>query len=501
MTDLNLKIGLEVLRSYRRLAYTPWYALAEFVDNSTQSYRDHKELLERAYKAEQTHLSVTIDYNRDAGRLVVSDNAMGMSFEELERALQIGKPPPNTSGRSQYGLGLKTAACWFGDKWSVRTKKLGELRGYVVTVDVDRVASGNQQSLPTEDFEAPASDHYTEIAISALHVKMQGRGLGKTRKTLSSMYRADIKRHHLKIIWEKELRWQEDLDFLELPDGTKQKRIEFKVGERTVRGWVSVLARGSSSRGNAGFALIRRGRLVRGAPESWRPEAIFGLGRNDLINQRVTGEINLDEFDVTHTKDDILWQDAEEDEVQDGIKERIDDVLRLAREYRHEKPKEQPSVDRKLAMDSAVQDTDLGPRMTAAGHAVEGILASLRPKAIEASYNSLLQSVARAEPLLSTEVVGGVRVNVITTTRLTSDGPYMIAQTAADGGWLLVVNAAHPVCAMLDDVEALRVHVQHAVADGLVMWVCATGKALAYPPSTTAALKDALLRIMSEDRK
>ena len=32
------------------MSYKPWYAIAEFVDNSTQSYYDHKTELLRAYK-------------------------------------------------------------------------------------------------------------------------------------------------------------------------------------------------------------------------------------------------------------------------------------------------------------------------------------------------------------------------------------------------------------------------------------------------------------------
>lgn len=39
---MQIQIGLDVISSYKRLAYTPWYAIAEFVDNSTQSYFDHK---------------------------------------------------------------------------------------------------------------------------------------------------------------------------------------------------------------------------------------------------------------------------------------------------------------------------------------------------------------------------------------------------------------------------------------------------------------------------
>jgi hypothetical protein len=60
------------------------------------------------------------------GFLRISDNSIGMSYSDLQGALRVGRIPDNPTGRSKYGLGMKTAACWFGNVWTVRTKKLGE---------------------------------------------------------------------------------------------------------------------------------------------------------------------------------------------------------------------------------------------------------------------------------------------------------------------------------------------------------------------------------------
>ena len=37
-SSIQLELGLQVIQSYRRLSYTAWHAIAELVDNSTQSY-------------------------------------------------------------------------------------------------------------------------------------------------------------------------------------------------------------------------------------------------------------------------------------------------------------------------------------------------------------------------------------------------------------------------------------------------------------------------------
>ena len=109
---MKLQLGPEIISSYKRLAYQPWYALAEFVDNSTQAYFNNRERLDKVYTQTGTKLTVTIKLGKDKdGEYIrVSDNSIGMSENELKNAVIIGHPPANAGGRSRYGLGLKTGA-------------------------------------------------------------------------------------------------------------------------------------------------------------------------------------------------------------------------------------------------------------------------------------------------------------------------------------------------------------------------------------------------------
>src|SRR5687768_12107151 len=107
---LELLIGLDAINSYKRLAYTPWHAIAEFVDNSTQSYFDNRKALDTALANEdggKLHVSISYDKDKAYGFLRISDNSIGMSFEDLKHALHVALPPSNTTGRSKYGMGLK----------------------------------------------------------------------------------------------------------------------------------------------------------------------------------------------------------------------------------------------------------------------------------------------------------------------------------------------------------------------------------------------------------
>ena len=45
ITSLNIQPQAGVLGVFSRLNYKPWYAIAEFVDNSTQSYYSNKKEL------------------------------------------------------------------------------------------------------------------------------------------------------------------------------------------------------------------------------------------------------------------------------------------------------------------------------------------------------------------------------------------------------------------------------------------------------------------------
>ena len=178
--SFEMQIGLSAIDSYRRLDYTPWHAIAEFVDNSTQFYFDNKNRLDEIYEKEGLQLEVGIAYDgtQDGGFLRIVDNAMGMSYDDLERALHVARPPSDPTGRCCYGMGMKTAACWTGNRWDIRAKKLGETTEYTVQVNVEAISKG-KATLPTQQKgEISPEDHYTKVEIFDHNRQFKGRTLG-----------------------------------------------------------------------------------------------------------------------------------------------------------------------------------------------------------------------------------------------------------------------------------------------------------------------------------
>ena len=132
---LNIRPTSGVYATYKRLSYQPWTAIAEFVDNSTQSFYDHKqELLDQKY---YKCLSIYITYTENESEgdmLEIEDDAYGMEWEDFQRAIVLDRPPKNTNGRNEFGMGLKTAACWFGSLWSVESTRLNSRNKYYAEI-------------------------------------------------------------------------------------------------------------------------------------------------------------------------------------------------------------------------------------------------------------------------------------------------------------------------------------------------------------------------------
>ncbi|MEX1026894.1 MAG: ATP-binding protein [Candidatus Paceibacterota bacterium] len=487
MTEFTLGHGS--IRSYKRLSYTPWHALAEFVDNSTQSYFDHRDELDRAFEIEGTTLRVAIQYDGSAETLEIADNSYGMDQPTLTRAMTVGEPPPNPTGRSRYGMGLKTSACWLGDFWTLRTTQLGEEIEYTVTVDVEKVASG-ESSLPLETTTVEPSTHYTIITISEMHVSFRGRRVGKTKDYLASMYREDIRGDNLELVWQGErIGWEyPPRQFLMDNDGAPRRRdLEFDVGDRTVRGWVGILEKGGRSQ--AGFSIFHSKRMVRGFPETWRPEEVFGQeqGSNNLINQRIVGEFHLDDFPVTHTKDDILWSDEEEVAVERAIRDEIADYLVLAEKTRV-RTKSGPQVGSvRKAKETIGQDVARAQQSDST------------PPTEEATAEAANEIDATTKRYLTTEAdIDTTMLGRRLRAYFTGEEPpeAMFAATAIDveEGVLVVANLRHPFLNEVVTAESLDLYLRLLLIDAATLaesaeWV---------DSSRWLHLRDSLMRTLAQ---
>jgi hypothetical protein len=316
---VNIRPGVRVLSVLRHLNYKPWFALAEFVDNALQSHLDHRQEL-RKVDGKSAHLIVRIKFDPEDDTITIRDNAAGIHSKDFARAFRAAEIPPDSAGLSEFGMGMKSAACWFAPLWSVRSKALGELDETTVTFDIRKILRDSMEELDVERTRVNSRHHYTEITLRNLYSRVpKGRTLGKIREHLASIYRVFTRNRTLALYLDGEALVYENPAILQAPYHKTptakplqwKKDISIDLGKgRKISGFAALREKASTS--EAGFALFRRERLIQGsADEGYRPETIFGQS-NSYAYQRVFGELHLTGVAVSHTKDGFRWGDDED---------------------------------------------------------------------------------------------------------------------------------------------------------------------------------------------
>jgi hypothetical protein len=497
---MKLRLGNHAILAYRRLPYRPWYALAEFVDNSTDAYlrAGNRDLLDAAFQNDEAgRLQVEVTYDRDRGLVRIGDNSMGMSLAELEAAMVIGEEPITTAGRSEFGMGMKTAAIWFADRMDIRTKKLGDSNEYRTTIDVLKFAEGDD-SLELRTTPKPENLHYTYIELSGLQRRLGVSAMTKTREFLGSIYRHDLRSGLMELTVNGEFvvppTSKEDDAFLKRSDGSP---VVVDVGPmdingKTVYGWIGVLRPGHTGRNRAGIALIRHGRTVRGWIDSWRPEEIFGDARNDLLNQRVTGELYVDAFKASHTKDAIDWE-ADEEEILGSKIAKIakeHDLLRIARSKRGKDDSESDSID------AAEARARLQEQLESSLVIDEIRLLDVpTPERARVATEPLLEATEGSVPTVVASLGNDCSVYLYEI-ELSPNDPYFEYEVLANADLKVVINSNHPAFDLLSTAEARLAHYHHVLLDAVAEWKCAQ-QTTPLDSSSIRLMKDRLFRAVN----
>lgn len=201
---VSIRPGVSVLSVLRHLNYAPWYALAEFVDNSLQSYLSNRQALQRV-EGRAVRVRVSIDLNKGGdGRIIIRDNAAGIRTADYSRAFRPAEVPPDRSGLSEFGMGMKSAACWFAPRWIVRSKALGERSERTVAFDIKRIVRDSLEELDIDEEPMKPEQHFTEVQLLDVYRVPQSRTLGRMKDHLASIYRGFIREGTLELLFNGE---------------------------------------------------------------------------------------------------------------------------------------------------------------------------------------------------------------------------------------------------------------------------------------------------------
>lgn len=324
LNSVNIRPGVTILSVLKHLNYKPYYALAEFVDNSIDSYLKNELLLKSTF-GDRFIFNVNIDFDTVNRRITITDNAAGIQESDFPRAFRAAQIPPDNTSLSEFGMGMKSAACWFSNSWEVRTTVIGEEVERTIAFDINKIVKDEISELNIQLNRASKNSHYTVITLFDIENKMPtGRGMSKVKRHLASIYRDFIRRDILKLTINKEeeltfktpkilntpyfetpstepLEWKQDVEFDFGNDGSGSKI--------SVKGFVAIMEKMSVS--DSGFALFRRGRVIEGSSdndEGFRPPKLSGSVGSHRY-KRLFGEFHLEGFQVSHTKDGFQWDD------------------------------------------------------------------------------------------------------------------------------------------------------------------------------------------------
>lgn len=366
-SKVEIRPGVGLYALFPSLRYTPWVALGEMVDNSIQSYLEHKEEL-LALHGPTYKLRIDINFISGANpEIQIVDNAAGIFTKDIARAFTPAMPPEIKTGISQYGIGMKSSACWYSKFFTIKTQALGEPISRIVTFDIPKIIK--EELYEIDIVEEPATNikaHGTRIILRNLNQSLPMAGAAsRVRSYLKSIYRDFLRTGELILTINNEKMEAEQTTYLRAPywpndkgpgDGKEIewiKTFEIELNESfesindsdlppTISGKIGIMAKGDTKK--AGLSLLWRRKVVQGAgnladspDDLYRPQSLFGSS-NAYRKQRLIGELDVSELKVTSFKDAIVWSAGQEEEALRKIREILNaepyPMLRMAENFR-----------------------------------------------------------------------------------------------------------------------------------------------------------------------
>lgn len=348
INSVSLRPEASSLRAYQNMNYKHWTALAEFVDNSVQSFLENKKILKKILGRDKLRIDILVS-TKENGTIIVKDDAAGINDLNLQRAFKVGNPPKNNNGLSEFGMGMKTAACWYAQKLFLRTKSLEENYEKIIDIDFHKVIKNNDGDISVKSYPKDKNLSYTEVKLTNLNLKKpEAQTVKKIKEYLSEIYRNYLRQGNIDIYYNEEKLEYEEVEILESEiwkdiESKKKnakkylwkKKIDITSDGIKVTGFAAIRQKASTSK--AGFVLFRRGRIIQGLDPTYRPSIIFN-NTNSYEYQRIFGELHFENISVDFTKSSFLWNPAQEERLLNKLSLEMDKdplpLLKQAKKYR-----------------------------------------------------------------------------------------------------------------------------------------------------------------------
>jgi len=366
-----------VLRMLGQIDFAPWQCLAELIDNSIDAFI---ELNKAGGIVASPRISVSLlndqELRAGEGKLVVQDNAAGMSLEDMENAVRAGysgNDPVEKMGL--FGMGFNISTARLGRRTEVWTTTSDSSEWIGILIDFGDLERDGTFHVPVQfkaksETELETRAHGTRVEISVLEADRMrpliwGSGKGYTKQRLGKIYGRVMSQHDITISYDGDLIkpwrhcvWDSSRTVPTKEFGNVPARIEINetlasrkfcttcwvwlepedlecvaCGEttnvierqKTITGWIGIQR--YFSKDHFGIDLIRNGRVIESLDKSLftyrdpNGEELFEYPRDTpQWGGRIVGELEIDFVRVSHQKDSFDKLDPEWKEVVERVR-------------------------------------------------------------------------------------------------------------------------------------------------------------------------------------
>lgn len=314
----SIKLNAKVYETYKSRPNTIPHALGEFIDNAIASYQKNKDRLLQSDPNYKLCVEIKLEWqDKKASKIIITDNAAGIAEEAYQTAFEPAHKPDDDQGLNEFGMGMKDAALWLGDKWQVISSALDESVERDMIFDLIEVSKNNLEELPYDERMAEATTHKTTIIITnpTRNAPAQSK-LQKIQEDLAGIYREFLRSGEVIIKVNEDSLVFEEYEVLKAPyhltpKGEPQEwKVKFDtgliMGRYRVHGFVGLLEQ--MSKRKRGIVLLRRGRVIKGEDENscYEPKEIVSATASSPRAKRIFGEMFLEGFEVSHDKSEIM---------------------------------------------------------------------------------------------------------------------------------------------------------------------------------------------------
>src|SRR3989344_4140564 len=291
--EINILPDRSLMPKIGQTGYSVSQAISELVDNSIDAREDGKAL------------TVEIHFDNEKG-MIEQTAANSIKLAHSKKKNKLG----------EFGLGLKTASTSLGKKFQIATTQKGNDEEYILEYDEEKWLKSGDWTKHEMKIKGGVDKKRsgTTIRIKDLRFSIYGNLPGNIKKDLAMRFAPFIENGEVKIKVNTKWCEPEPLNLkteYHLPDGKEPFRLKLESGNE-VRGWRGLLRKGSD-KGEYGFRVFRRGRLI-------MQFAKLGFNPHPEARQ-IVGEIHLDHIPVTHNKREFIQESPLYQELtnEDGI--------------------------------------------------------------------------------------------------------------------------------------------------------------------------------------